>query len=108
MGNDEISRSLLEESLSLFKQFGDLFFISRVSIFLGYLFLKQDDFNKARFLFEEHLRIDQELRFWDGIAEGWRDLGNLHRQQGNEEQAEKFYEQSRIVCREHGLVKTVP
>ena len=108
LGQDENSQNLLEESLSLFQQSGDLFFIARVSLFLGYHSLKKGDFDKARVLFEEHLRIDQELQFWDGIAEGWRDLGNLHHQQGNYEEAEKFYEQSRIVCREHGLIKTVP
>jgi len=108
LGQDQNSQTLLEESLSLFQQFGDLFFIARVSLFLGYLFLKKGDFDEARFFFEEHLRIDQKLQFWDGIAEGWRDLGNLYRQQGNHEQAEKFYEQSRTICREHGLIKTVP
>ena len=96
--------SLLEKSLALFRQFGDLFFISRVSLFLGYLFLKQGDYEKTSRFFEDHLRLDMELQFWDGIADGWRDLGNLHRQQGNFEKAEEYYEQSRTVCREHGLI----
>ena len=99
---------LLEKSLALFRQFGDLFFISRVSLFLGYLFLKQENYDKALHFFEEHLRIDTEIQFWDGIAEGWRDIGNLHRQQGDIEKAEEYYEQGRVVCREHGLIKKTP
>lgn len=108
LNHDDIALSLLEQGLALFRQFGDLFFISRVSIFLGYLFLKQGNYEKARRFFEEHIRIDTQLQFWDGIAEGWRDLGNLHRQQGDLERAEEYYEQSRMVGREHGLIKTVP
>jgi tetratricopeptide (TPR) repeat protein len=108
LGNVDVALSLFDQSLSLFREFGDLFFISRVSIFLGYLFLHQKKFDQARQLFDDHLRLDTELQFWDGIAEGWRDLGNLHREQGDLERAEDYYEQSRAICREHGLNKTVP
>ena len=108
LNHADTALSLLEKSLALFRQFGDLFFISRVSLFLGHLFLKQENYDKTRHFFEEHLRIDTEIQFWDGIAEGWRDLGDLHYQQGDLEKAELYYEQGRVVCREHGLIKKMP
>jgi len=43
------------------------------------------------------------LQFWDGIADGWRDLGNLARYQRKYNQAEAFYEQSLAVSTDHGL-----
>lgn len=108
LNHTDTALSLLEKSLVLFRQFGDLFFIARVFLFLGDLFLKQKNYDKARRFFEEHIRIDTELQFWDGIAEGWRDLGNLSRQQSDLEKAEEYYEQFRTVCREHGLIKNLP
>jgi tetratricopeptide (TPR) repeat protein len=106
--HEDAALSLLEESLARFRQFGDLFFVSRVSVFLGYVFLDREEYDMARQFFEQHVEIDTKLRFWDGMAEGWRDLGNLYRKQGDMEKAEMYYEQSRTVCREHGLNKTVP
>lgn len=105
LNHDDVALSLLEKSLSLFRQLGDLFFTARVSLFLGYLFLKQGNYDKARLFFEEHLRIDKELQFWDGIADGLRDLGNLYSYQGKYDQASQYYEESVTVCREHGLNK---
>lgn len=108
LGNTDTAFSLFQKSLSLFKRFEDLFFISRVSLFLGYLFMKQEKYEQAHACFEQHLRLDTELQFWDGIAEGWRDLGNLSRAQGNLEQAEEYYEEGRSIARQHGLNKIIP
>lgn len=107
-GQPRLARSLLEQSLNAFERFGDLFFISRVSIFLGYLHLNLEEFDQARQYFERHIELDTQLHFWDGIAEGWRDLGNLFRTQGDVERAEEYYERGRAVAREHGLVKSIP
>jgi tetratricopeptide (TPR) repeat protein len=103
--HDESALSLLQKSLSMFRQLGDLFFVARVSLTLGRLFLKQGKYDKAQLLFEDQLRIDKELQFWNGIAEGLGDLGNLSRYQEQYDQAAKYYEESVAVCREHGLNK---
>jgi predicted ATPase len=108
MGNYEDALHLLEKSLELFRAHGDMFFIGRVSIYLGYLFQKQEQYDQALFYFEQHLRLDTELQFWDGIANGWFHIGDLYRQKGDLSQAESCYEQCRIICREHGLTKTIP
>jgi predicted ATPase/transcriptional regulator with XRE-family HTH domain len=99
------ARACLESSLARFRQFGDLFFTARVSIYLGQLCLSQGNYDQARHFFEQHLKIDTELRFWDGMAEGWRDLGYLCHQEGNYGQASQYYEDSVLICLEHGLDK---
>jgi len=100
--------TLLEKGLAMFQELGDLFFIARTSIFLGYLHLNQNNFDEAHHYFSEHLRIDTELQFWDGIAEGWRDHGILFQKKGEIQKAEEYFERGRTICREHGLIKQVP
>ena len=101
------AHELFQKSLILFKELGDLFFISRVSLFMGYLFMDQEKYEEARFWVEEHIRIDTELQFWDGIAEGWRDLGYLYKKMGDAERSQECLARCREVCVEHGLTKTL-
>jgi len=71
--------------------------------------MNQGRYDRARQLFEQHLQIDTQLHFWDGIASGWLNLGNLARQQGEKDQAQAYYEQARTIGREHGLsVRNLP
>jgi tetratricopeptide (TPR) repeat protein len=72
-------------------------------MFLGYEYLKQGDLEKPWHLFEEQLRIDQELQFWDGIADGWRNLGNYAFFQREFDRAEGFYQKSLAVSNAHSL-----
>jgi predicted ATPase/DNA-binding XRE family transcriptional regulator/Tfp pilus assembly protein PilF len=99
------ARARLESSLSRFRELGDLFFTSRVSIYLGHLNLSQQDYRQARQFFEQQLRIDTELQFWDGMAEGWRNLGYVYRQEGNHQQASQCFENCVQICLDHGLDK---
>lgn len=101
------AHELFQKSLLMFKELGDLFFISRVSLFMGYLFMDQEKYEEARFWVEEHIRIDTELQFWDGIAEGWRDLGYLYKKMGDTEKSQECLAHCREVCVEHGLTKTL-
>jgi len=105
MENDATALSLLETSMSLFRQFGDLFFVARDSLFIGYIFLRQKNYAKSRELFEEHLRLDTQIQFWDGIADGWRNLAISYQQEGLFEQASQCIETCIEVCREHSLNK---
>jgi len=104
----ELARTLLEHSLALFRRSGDLLFIALVSTNLGYLFLKLDLYDKAEDLFRQQLEIDQKLHFWQGIADGWFNLGYLYRQKGEVQQASEFTENCVLVCREHGLTTQEP
>lgn len=94
---------LLQKGLVMFQELKDLFFISRTSLFLGYLYLDKEDYDKAREYFEKHLQIDTELQFWDGIAEGWRNIGVLYKKEGKIETAEECFEKCRKISNEHGL-----
>lgn len=99
------AQAKLLSGLEQFRKLGDLFFTARVSIYLGHLSLSQDDCAQARYFFEQQLRLDTELQFWDGIAEGWRNLGYVYRQEGKYEQAAQCFEDSVSICLEHGLDK---
>jgi tetratricopeptide (TPR) repeat protein len=101
--HDDLALSHLKKSLSLSQQFGDLIFEARITRYLGNLYLRQADYEKARLFFEEHLRIDTVLKFWDGIGHAYGELGNLFRYQGDYSQAEQFYKKSLQVHYEHGL-----
>jgi tetratricopeptide (TPR) repeat protein len=100
---DDLALSLLEESLSISHQSSDLIIIARIARYLGNLYLRQGNYEKARLCFEEHLRIDTELKFWDGIGHAYGELGNLYRYQGEYDQAEQYYLDSLRVHYEHGL-----
>jgi tetratricopeptide (TPR) repeat protein len=102
-GHDDAALSLLQESLHLSRQLGDLVIGARISRYLGNLYLRQGNYEKAQLCFEEHLRIDTDLKFWDGIGHAYGELGNLFRYQGDYEQAEQFYGESLRVHYEHGL-----
>jgi tetratricopeptide (TPR) repeat protein len=99
----ETALFLLEQSLAKFQQLGDMFFVSRAAAFIGSLYLRQGRYDQARLFFEMHLKIDQEMQFWDGISDGFLDLGNLYRHKGEYDQASYLFEQSLAVCTEHGL-----
>jgi tetratricopeptide (TPR) repeat protein len=77
--------------------------MARICRYLGNLNLKLGNYEKARPFFEEHLRIDTELKFWDGIGHAYGELGNLFRFQGDYDQAEQFYRESLRTHYEHGL-----
>ena len=95
----------LQKSHSMFKNHGDLFFQSRASGFLGYQALEAGQFDKAYQYFDEHLKIDEALQFWDGIANSWADFGNLYQHQEFFDQAFQCYEESIIISEAHGLIK---
>lgn len=96
-----------QKSLLLFKDLGDLFFISRVSLFMGYFFMAEEKYEEAKVYIEDHIRIDTNLQYWDGIAEGWRDLSYLYSKQGDEYMAREYLAKCRAICTEHGLTKTL-
>jgi tetratricopeptide (TPR) repeat protein len=101
--NNDLAFSLFEQSYEKFEELGDVFFMGRVSLFLGYLYFDLEDRGKSHHFFEEHLRLDSSLKFWNGIAEALRDLGKWHEKYGTPETAQEYFEQCRTICREHGL-----
>lgn len=105
MENDAPALGLLSEGLAYFRQHGDLFFMARASLFIGYIYMRQGHYDQARRYIEEHLRLDTEIQFLDGMAEGWRDLGNLYLRQAQYTQASQCYQQCIEISQAHGLNK---
>ncbi len=103
LGNTEKARSLLENSLALFEREGDLFFIARTAVNLGFLHLHGNNFSHADTFFKRQQSIDQQLLFWNGIADSWFALAFLNKKMGHPDKANQFFENCVLVCREHGL-----
>ena len=87
---DELALSHLQQSLDLYRELGDPWGIARVSQFLGMLYLKQGNYKKAHFYFDQHLRNDERLRFMDGVAVALGNFGELYRLQGDYGQAKNI------------------
>ena len=102
-GNAGLALAKLEESRRLFRQMGDLFFTARVTVFLGQLYWKQGELEKAAEYYEACLTIDRQIRFWNEITSDLRELGDIYRRLGRYEQAGQNYAESLALCREHGL-----
>ena len=102
-GNTSLALARLEESRQLFRQMEDLFFTARVTVFLGQLYRKQGDLEKAVEHYEACLALDRQIRFWNEITSDLRELGDIYRRLGRYEQAGQSYTESMAVCREHGL-----
>jgi len=95
--------SLLQQSLELLQELGDLWGIGRVSQFLGELYFRQENYKKALFYFNQHLLNDEKIRFMDGVSVALANLGDLHRIQGEYAQAEQYYKKSLTISREYGM-----
>src|SRR4026207_633059 len=95
--------ALLEKSMTLFEQFGDIWGKSRVSHLLGELFLRQGNYEKARSYFEQNLKFDEEIKLKPGILIALASLGDLHRLQQDYSQARQYYEKSLDISRTYGM-----
>ena len=102
-GNAGLALAKLEESRRLFRLMGDLFFTARVTVFLGQLYWKQAELEKAAEYYEACLTIDRQIRFWNEITSDLRKLGDIYRRLGRYEQAGQNYAESLALCREYGL-----
>lgn len=93
--------SLFKGSLDLFQQLGDGWGTGRVSHLLGYLFLKQGNYEKAQQCFDQLLRHREGHKY--GTIVAFAALGDVYRYQHDYDQAEYYYEKSLSTSRKHGL-----
>jgi tetratricopeptide (TPR) repeat protein len=101
--HEETAYAIFEQSLALFRELGDLFFIARVLEFLRLFHQRQGDPEKTRQFLDLHLEIDRKLQYWSGIVDALDILGDLLHQQGRHEEAERCRQESMSIRREHGL-----
>jgi len=100
-GEYERAKALANESLDLFREVGDL---PGLTMVLGSPFaslaMNQGDFDLARKYMDEALAINQNLGDMDGVAEGYRRLGELAALEGNCRQAWTLLENAHeLYCR---------
>ena len=93
--------TLLEESLSTFREIGDKAGMANSIRNLGLVAMYQDDRDRATGLFEESLSLFREVRDKGGIAISLRLLGQT-KIEGNYDRAMQMFEESLTLCRELG------
>jgi predicted ATPase/transcriptional regulator with XRE-family HTH domain len=108
LGNHQLACSLLENSLARFEHAGDLFFIARTAGNLGLMYRQEGNFSSAETFLKKQLEIDQQLLFWNGIADSWFELAQLYKEMNALDKANEYFENCLSVCREHGLPTNGP
>ena len=101
-GDVGTAQSLLEESLSLYKELGDKRGIAYVSTSMGHIPSIQGDTSKARSLYEDALAIFKALDDKQGIARTLSNLGDMAMTHGDYATARVFIEESVAIDRELG------
>jgi non-specific serine/threonine protein kinase len=96
------ARALHEESLALYREFGDRQGIANALHNLGNLARGQHDFPLAARRYEESLALKRELGDRWGIASALGGLGNLAHDQGDYPRARALHEESLSLYRELG------
>jgi non-specific serine/threonine protein kinase len=101
------ARSLLEESLSIFRELGNRHGIAISLLSLGNATYHQGNYPAARTLYEESLSIARELGDLHRIASALGNLANVASNQGDYPAARSLHEESISIFRELGDRKGV-
>src|SRR5439155_323674 len=90
-GDYAAARSLHQEALAIWREFGDRRGIAACLQNLGIVDYNLGDYASARSLYEESLEIKRELGDRQGVAGSLNDLGNVAFHQGDYESARLRY-----------------
>ncbi len=101
-GDDGSAQAFYEESLTIFREIGDLRGIATSLNGLGHVSYDQGDYGSARTFYEESLTIFREIGDLRGIALSLNNLGFVSSSQGDYSSARTFYEESLTIFREIG------
>jgi tetratricopeptide (TPR) repeat protein len=101
-GDIDVSRSLFEDSLKLWKESGDRQAVARSLSNLANVVKLQGAYGQARSLYKECESIFRELGDWTGLAWSLNYQGDVAREQGDAEAALELYQQSLETFRELG------
>ena len=92
-----LKKALLEESLAIFKEDEDQFYMSECLLWLGDIALDAQDYDQARVLTEQHLALRLEIGDLDGLGFAHYELGKIEFLISHFENAKKhLYEALRI------------
>ena len=107
-GNPTTARSLLEESLTLFRELGDKGNIAQCISLSGRLALSQGDTAAGRSLLEESMLLSREIGSLWGITESLAVLAQMEASQGDLAAARTLYEESLTLARERNYKDLLP
>ncbi len=96
------AKSLLHESMALFREAGDTFGMAECLNVLAYQAQVDGDHERERTIWEENLALRKEIGDKDGIALAYASLGRLALWQGDAQRAITLYEESLAGFREVG------
>jgi predicted ATPase/DNA-binding SARP family transcriptional activator len=103
MQNDHVlAQTLLEESLSICREFGDKLGIALATGYLGDIAHNRGDLATAQTQFEESLRLHRELKNKNGSANMLIKLGEMAYNHGDTVMARTQLEESLLLYRESG------
>lgn len=97
------AKQTLERSLDLYTQLGNSYGAAFALQFLGIIYKKAGDFNKAQKYLEQELHIHEKLGYQAGVTFSLQHLADLHRIQGDFLQAKQFFHKIIRVNQEYGL-----
>ncbi len=101
---DVAARDLCEQSLVIFRKFGDAWSMARAEQVLARVSVLQGDYSTARLLYEESLAVDRELGFKPGMAATLAELGYVSYRLGNLERAIACYTEAVSLSQDVGLL----
>ena len=100
---DVAARDLCEQSLAIFRKFGDVWSMARAEQVLARVSVLQGDYSTARLSYEESLAVDRELGFKPGMAATLAELGYVSYRLGNLERATACYIEAVSLSQDVGL-----
>ena len=101
---DMAARDLCEQSLVIFRKFGDAWSMARAEQVLAHVSVLQGDYSAARLLYEESLAVDRELGFKPGMAATLAELGYVSYRLSNLERAIACYTEAVSLSQNVGLL----
>ncbi len=99
-GDYALARSAQEESLSLYREIGNLRGVAASLNNLAVIAIEQADLSSARSLFEQSLALRRTLADQRDVASSLNNLAVVAREQGDYPSASTFLEESLAICRE--------
>ena len=101
-GNHERAADFYEESLTLFRQHGDIWFAAQSLSNLGLVFHEQQNAARARTMLEEALNLRRALGDRTGVARSLNDLGDLAFAEGDLDAANASFAEELAIVRDLG------
>lgn len=98
----ELAETYLNKAIELQKRFNRKSDLTFSLSYLGFMYSRLGDWNKAETFYKQCLAVEEELGIRTGMASSWGLLGDIERNRGNWDAAESLYQQSLQLHEELG------